>query len=183
VAAKPPELKSVVYLLKRARFHPAGAMPAEYHQSYPIPVPGPKGLRVGLLYCPAAVVQPRQGMQLQTPVYLAFLDAETGQFEELKAVVPGEFGLKHAEGEVIGKYLSPPERLDAEFLGKQARLYQAYDQLLPGFAAGQPSVSPDVKKAAGEFKALFPQVTESALLPYYQAIGKAFLEWVNKVGS
>lgn len=185
------EILSVVHLTNLARRYPANALPPEYHQSQPIPVPGPKGLRVAFLYGKAMIVEPGEGLQLTPPSYLAFLNAVTGDFEELRAVTPGEWGPKHKEEERIGRYLTLPERLVPEFLTKQLRLYQAYDALLPAFATDQANVpphlkqaaneAPPTKKAAAEFQALFRAVAESPLLPYYQAIGKAFFAWLTRV--
>src|SRR5262249_3370051 len=157
MAQPPPVVLSVVKLIDQARFHPAGALPAGTHQSYPVPVTGRRGLRVAFFYCTAMIVKPGEGLQLMTPSYVAFVNAESGEFDELKAVKPAEFGQKHTEGKFIGRSLTPPERLLPEFLTMQVRLYQAFDLLLPVFAKGQAGVAPGVKKAAAEFKALFPR--------------------------
>jgi hypothetical protein len=182
MGAKPPELKSVVQLVKKARLYPCGALLALMHQSFPVPVPGPTGLQVAFFYGRGEVIAPREGLKLFPPTYVAFLEAETGRFVELRAVAAGEFGLP-ADDTVIGKYLSQGERLAAEFLTKEVKLYQAYDVLLPAFAAGSPVPASDVRKVAGEFNVLFPQVTEAPLQPCYQALGKAFFAWVNRVAG
>jgi len=186
-----PALWKVVKLIEQARLYPAGALPRGTHQSYPVPVPGAKGLRVAFFYCTAMIIRPGEGLQLLTPSYVAFLDATTGEFELLKAVVPGEFGQKHKEDEILGKYLTLPERMAAEFLTRQVLLYQAYDALLPAFAVDQADVPPqakkaareaqDVQKAAVQFRSLFPAVTEGPLQGYYQALGKDFFAWLNRL--
>ena len=173
-----PDIYSVTHLINVARRYPANALAPEFHQSYPIPVRGTKGLRVGFLFGKGLIVNPGEGLQLMAPEYLAFINVETGAFEEMKAITPGEFGLPHAEHEPLGRYLTLPERMVPEFLTKQLRFYQACDALLPAFA-WQKAIVGEVAKAALEFETLFPQVTEGPWLPYYQAIGKAFFTWLG----
>src|SRR2546421_13121670 len=102
----PVETLSVVHLTALAHRYPAHALSPEYHQSQPIAVPGPQGLRVAFLYGKAMIVEPGEGLQLTSPSYLAFLNAVTGDFQELRALTSGELGQKHKEGERIGRYLT-----------------------------------------------------------------------------
>jgi hypothetical protein len=183
VAVKLPELKSVAKLIEFARRYSGAVMPPMSHQSLPIPSPGMKGLRVAFLYCTATIIKPKEGLQMQTPAYVACLDAETGKFEEIKAIVPAEYGQKHQAGEVIGSCLTPPERLLPEYLTKQVKLFEAYDALLPPFAAGMAQVGAEVKKAAADFQTLFGQISEGPLAPYYQGVGKQFFDWLKKAAA
>src|SRR5262249_42215766 len=144
-------------------------MPKATHQSFPIPVRNPAGLRVAFLFCKGTMVLASKDFQLWPPSYVAYLIAETGKFQELKAATPKDFGQKHAEDKPIGPYLTTAQRSTPEFMTKQALFYQAYDALLPNFAAGMNKATPDIKKAANEFKQLFAEVTEQALKPYYVA--------------
>jgi len=175
------ELMSVVQLTTVARVYPAGALPAGTHQSYPIPLPDPKGLRMAFFFCRAEIVTPRAGLQLWPPSYVAFLNARTGKFQELRAVTPKEYGQRHAEDKPMGPYLTLPERMAPEFLTAQVRWCQAYDEIIPAFLAGLVKPAPEVRQSVAEFRALFPQVTEPPLLPYYQALGKEFFGWLNRV--
>jgi len=68
---------------------PGQALPNETHQSFPMPVRGPTGLRVMFMYC-TSIVTPGVGLQLLAPSYVAYLDAKTGKLEEMKAVTPAE---------------------------------------------------------------------------------------------
>jgi hypothetical protein len=179
----PVEIHSVVHLTNMARRYLASALAPEFLQSQPIPVPGPKALRVAFLFGKGMIIEPGEGLQLMPPSYLGFLNAVTGDVEELRAVTPGELGQKHKEEELIGRYLTLPERMMPEFLTKQARLQQVYDTLLPAFAGLKPGDSAEVKRAAGEFKTLFAQVSEGPWLPYYQAVGKQFFAWLEKAGA
>lgn len=124
-----PELQSVVKLVAVASAYPARAISPEFHQSHPVPVGGPKGLRMAFLYCKGMIRNPGEGLHLMPPEYMAYINATTAIFEELKAVMPGDFGQPHQVGEFLGTYLTIPERALPEFLTRQTRLYQAYDQL------------------------------------------------------
>lgn len=183
MALKPPTLMTIMSLVDMARLHPGRALPAEYHQSHPIPISASDGLRVAFLYCEASVVTPGEGLQLKPPSYVAFLHAETALFEELRAITPRELNLQHAADTVIGSYFTPFERMIPDFLTRQVRLYQAYDFLLGPFAAAETRVSPEVQKASAIFKTLFPQITEASLLPYYQAFGREFFGWLSRIGG
>ncbi len=98
-------------------------------------------------------------------------------------MTPGEFGLNHAEGQFLGRYLTLPERMAPEFLTRQLRLYQAYDALLPVFAAASMEFAPETRKAAADFAILFAQVAEAPLIPYYDAIGNGFFTWLARARS
>jgi hypothetical protein len=180
MAEKRPELRSIVDLVAIAARYPARALPAGHHPSYPAPVLGPDGLRVAFLYCRAEIVRPGEGLSLTAPSYVAFVDARTAMFEELRAVTPGELGLGHAEGEVLGTTRTQPERLDPALVTKELRLYQTYDLLLPSFAAGQAQVDLGVQAAAREHEALFAELAEAPLLPYYRAVAGPFFAWRDR---
>jgi hypothetical protein len=176
-----PPLVSITKLVQRAELHPGGALPPNSHRSYPIPSAGAEGLRVAFLYSPAAIVEPQAGLQIYPPTYVAFFQAETGMFEELKSVTPAEFGLNVALDQPLGSYLTPAHRLSAEFLTKQVRLFQDYDLLMGAFAASLSVVSEEVKNGAIEFKSLFPQVAEAPLRPCYQSLGQHFFSWISRI--
>jgi len=177
--AQSPELLPLLKLSELARVYPAQALPVGTHQSYPVPVAGPRGLQIGFLYCRAMITKPDEGYQLWPPSYLASLDAINGKFIELKAVQPKELGQSHPEDKPIGRYLSPPERSAPEFLSKLVRWYQAYDALLPLFLEGVTVLPPPAREAATQFKALFAGITEAPLQPYYRAVGAEFFAWLD----
>jgi hypothetical protein len=174
---------SVVRLIQQARLYVLGALPTGIHQSYPVPVRDPKGIRLAFFYGHAEILKPGEGFQLWPPTYVALLHPETAKLQELRAIAPKDFGQRHAQDQPLGAYLTMPERMQAEFLTKQVRWYQAYDVLLPLFAARSPRVPPEGKQALAEFNELFPQVTEAPLLPYYQTVGKEFFAWLKAVNG
>lgn len=183
MAEEPSAVRSVVTLVETARLHPAGALPLGTHQSYPIPVPDPKGLRVAFLYCRAEIVEAKQGLQLWPPSYVAFLEARTGRFERLATLTADDRGQDRPADRPLGSYLTLAERMTDTFLTQQVRLYQAYDDLLPAFAARPGDVPPEVVRSILEFEQLFPRVTEGPLLPHYQVIGKEFFAWLRRTKS
>jgi len=181
MSEKAPKLLSVVKLIELARLYPAGALSSEFQQSYPIPVPHPNGLRLVFLFYKARIVKSGEGLQVKPPTYMADLHADSGEFEQIKAIVPREFGQTHDEDEFIGTYLTLPERRLPEFLTKEVRLFQSYDKLLAPFTENRTSLPMELKKFATEFKQLFPQVAEQPLRPYYQVVGKVFFDWLKNV--
>jgi hypothetical protein len=139
-------------------------------------------MHVAFFYCNAETLSPDEGFQLQPPSYLAFLRADNGEFEEIRAVGPADFGQGHGGDEWIGRYLSPPERVAPDFLTKQVRMYQAYDVLVPCFAARE-TLPLETRNLATDFMTLFAQVTETPLQPYYLIQGTEFFSWLNQVAA
>jgi hypothetical protein len=170
-------VKSVIQVAEQARLYPGGVQPPGTHQSYPVPLRGATDLKLAFLYCKAMIVRPREGLCLWPPAYVAMMSAATGRFDELKAVTARDFGQGHVMDQPLGNYITPADRLTDAFLTKQARLYQAYDQILPAYSQGKGRG--DVKQAADEFRALFAEITERPLFPYYQYIAKDFLSWLG----
>src|SRR5262249_1320473 len=159
-------------LMTLALSQPARALSDETHQSFPVPVRGPKGPRVAFFYSPA-LLSIHTGLQLRAPRYLARLDAVTGKFEELRSVSPRDFEQKHGRGELIGAYnMLPGGRTPDEFRLMHERLVTDYDTLMPLWAAGETPGSAEIKNTAAEFRILFPHIVEQPLLPYYYALGK-----------
>jgi hypothetical protein len=70
-----------------------------------------------------------------------------------------------------------------EYLDKRKRLFELYDNLLPEFAARAMRSTPAAHRQAAEFVALFSQLMEPPLIPYYQAVGKEFFDWVRRLGN
>lgn len=177
-----PKLASIVRMVESAKNYTTGALPDIQHQSWPLPCPGTEGLRIAFLYCRAAIIEPGEGLQLRPPGYIAFFLAETGLFDELKIFAPEEWGMLPAEDAWIGRYLTPVERMEPEFLTKQIRLWTRYDTILPAFSINQTDVTAEVKRAAKQFTPMFEDVAETVLLPYYRGVGKDFFEWLNQIG-
>jgi len=168
-------------LVELAKTGPARTRPPETRQSYPIPVCEGKSLRAAFLFAPQGRANPVEGLHLLAPTHLAFLDAVTGKFESIRQVKPADFGQTHAPGEDIGAHRMPAGLNVATFYPEQDRLFGAYDLLLPAFAAGQSNHPPEVRRAAEEFRRLFPWLAEGPLMPYYHAVGKEFFTWVNRI--
>lgn len=173
---------SVVEIIEHARLHPAGALAPDTHQSYPIPIVRTADVEMAFLYCKGMVLVPKEGLQLWPPHYVAFLSARSCRFERLQSVTPADFG-RHSDpaDRPIGGCLTLAERSTESFLTKQARFYQAYDDLLPSFAASSPAATESSKRAAKEYLLLFGEVTEPPLLPYYQNLGHEFFLWLRQL--
>ena len=183
MAARDPELPTIQTLITLAQAQPARALPDETHQSFPVPVPDPRGLRIAFFYCPA-LLSIHTGLQLLAPRNLALLNAATGKLEELRAMSPGEFGQKHARSDVIGKYdMLPDGRTPEQFRAMYDRLEADYNALLPLLAAGEIHGSQKIKETAAEFCTLFPLLVERPLLPYYEVLGKVFFAWLDKLAA
>jgi len=172
-------VKPVRELIALARQQPAQALPLETRQSYPIPVPRPDGLRIAFLYC-TQVARPGV-IRLIAPGHLAFLNAGTGRFDQMKKVSPRDFRQPHPPGEFIGEHTLGPGMTYEGYLAQQETLYSDYDVLLPAFASGATEAGSEVRAAAAAFQTTFERLAEKPLLPYYRVIGADFFAWLNRV--
>jgi hypothetical protein len=179
---KLPELASVTRLIKKADLYLGPSSGPTTHRSLPVPIHGPTGLRVAFMYAPGGKTEGSPGLLLYAPNYLAFFDVEVGEFEELKAVDPGELGTNLPSGQPIGTH-SPGSSSADELASKQALLYRDYDVLMGSFGAGLTSVSQDVRDAAREYMELFHKLAEPPLFPYYQFLGRQFFGWLSQIAA
>jgi hypothetical protein len=176
----PPAVHSIARLIKAGSLHAGGAFPELNYQSFPIPSPGPKGLRVAFLYVKAEVVEGEPGWQLAEPEYIGFVDAGSARFVELELFAPARCGIEPAGGAWLGGARSEAEWSEPEVLEHEARLYRAYDEVLPAFAAAETNVTREIRQAARAFIKEFDELAELPLLPYYHAIGSSFFSWLKR---
>jgi hypothetical protein len=170
--------KPIRELTTLARGRAARAFPLETYQSYPIPVPGPKGLKVVFLFGPQHAVA-GEGSHLAPPGVLMALNAASGDLEEMRKVTPQALGQPHAPTDTLGVDAMPPGMTADEFLAQRDRLQDAYDVLMPGFARGEKKPTPELKQAAERFKSAMPVVLEKVLMPYYASVGREFFPWLD----
>jgi len=175
-------VQTIQTLIDAARAQLVRVLAAETHQSFPVPVLDPKGMRIAFLYCPA--IRVHAGFQLLAPEHLALTSAATGKLEEWREVAPDDFGQPHVRGELIGAWnMLPNGRTPDQFYAMYGRLELAYDTLLTRWAAGETGAPAHVTRMAAEFRRLFPQVTEQPLRPYYDALGSSFFAWLDKLAG
>ena len=149
-------------------------------QSLPVPVLDSAGLSLVFLYS-KAVVRPKQPAILYPPRFLVRLSATAGDVVEQREVLPEEFGQASTPSEVIGTYALPDGMTLDEYKKMLDRLYALYDILIPAFASGKSPAGSDTVLAANEFRRIFSILGEYPLLPYYQATGKGFFDWIENL--
>lgn len=176
-----PPLMRVERLIKAGSLHAAGALPEHGYQTFPIPVPGPYGLRAAFLYSVAETTEPPSGLLVRAPSYIGFVDAETARFVELRVFQASEIGLAHLEGQLLGRCPGDAEWASAEMLDKEARLYRAYDAVLASFAAGLVALPNEARRSAMELSTLLAELIEVPLAPFYRGVGRAFFAWLDRV--
>ena len=167
-------------LSRVTRIIASGPVSDQHRQSLPIPVLKPEGLFILFFYSPA-LARPKQPTNLWPPDYIMELNASTGKFKELKAVLPRDFGQTDTPETMIGSSGIPDGMSLEEYDRKETRLYEVYDILLPHFIAQKGSVVPDVALVAKEFKQLFPIISDPPSRRYYDAAGHKFFQWVDNI--
>jgi hypothetical protein len=178
--AHPP--KTTVELVKLARIYSSGVVPDEFRQSLPIPVRTPAGTGFRFFFCPAQA-RPKEPTQLAPPAHALLLQAEHGQFVELRAVNSADFGQKHPAHQPIGSVAMPAGWNYETYLEHQTRFYKLVDYLLPYFTAQTNSLSQEGRHFAREYLDLFQKLSEPPLLPYYESAGETFFAWIRRVAA
>ncbi len=172
---RPLPIRQIIDTLKRA----APPEPFNTHHGFPMPRVEGGALVLAVISCPAGTQA--RGLALSAPRYLAIFDPATGKRLELRDATAAELGGPVGSNKEIGvDKLAPGQTADA-FLRDQEALCTALDLLLPLFAEGRTDVTAEQKKAASTFLDAFPRVAEVVLAPYYQHVGRAWLDWLHRV--
>jgi hypothetical protein len=171
----PQSAKTFEDISKLARTYSMGAVPDEDRQSLPIPVRLDSGTAIEFFFAPAHA-RPKQPVDLFPPAFAITLHTD-GSLIRLWRVAPRDFGLNHDQAQPVGQFGLPEGWTFEEYNRRHARLLQCLDLLLPQFAKN--SRAGEVKAAAREYLAIFKELMEPPLAPYYEAVGKAFLAWVR----
>lgn len=175
-----PPLKRITEISRVAARLSSGAVPRDHHLSLPIPAPGPAGLRVGFLFAPVREHEdpraPQRALRVWAPEYVAWVLAETAAFEELRRVSAKDLGVAHPDDvPLAGPWPSPIDE------GKRTSLCDACDAVLGFYAAGAKKPPPPVRSRALTLDALFEELAEPALVPFYRSVGRAFFTWLDRV--
>jgi hypothetical protein len=141
------------------------------YMSLPIPVIGDNKLLLAFLVGRGEALDPELGYQMWPPSLLALFDACNGQFHELRAVTPGYFSVDQPADQPMGKGVSPAEKTSVAYLQNELHLFQYCDNVMTAIRTKQPHQS-DLKR----FDEFFKNLTEEALLPYYQRLCMAKVE-------
>jgi len=168
------------HLNKLARMRSSGAVPEQYRQSLPVPILRDGSTWLAFFYCPSMFL-PGKPVQLKAPRFRLTLDPRTGSLVELKAVTAREFGIRDTGDHFIGTFGLPQGMTAADYMAKLARFCTLLDQLLPLYGGPAPSASPSLKRISNELHHLFLELSEPPLHPYYQALGKDFFTWLDRL--
>lgn len=172
-----PELTSVAHITRRFALHRVGALHGENHACLPVPEPGPDGVRIAILFAATEPDPATSALRIQTPGHVLHARAATGDFLELRALTPRDLGIAQDPGAWLGDPGPPPDP------AKLARLLDLYDAALPAFAGGAAALTASAKRAAIEIRALFPELREPPLAPYYAALGRRFFAWIDRIAA
>jgi hypothetical protein len=168
--------------LRHAVMIPARSLVDETHFTIPMPVGPPKSRRIGVLACPETLVPDRK-LRFLAPDYVIYLSADDGQFLQMKAVEPSDFGQSHQPGELIGGWgvdqlPNTPDEISQMWKDWIATI----DRLLPVYLFERRPTAED-RQTAREFFRLFDIISEVALRPYYRALAKEFFAWLEQIAK
>jgi hypothetical protein len=170
----------VASIVRHYRMHRFQALGPD-HESLPVPVPGPEGLRIVRMLAPTRVEEIDEHTQrrwIQPPSYLVAAAAATGAFVEARAVGPADFGQADAPDADLGELA-----LAEDFADRAGRWCALLDELLPAFAAGPGANVPVSAERAAEAKAVFFALAEAPLQPYYRSLGQRFFAFLDRAAG
>ena len=171
----PQSAKTFDDLCTLARRYSMSVVPDQDRESLPVPVLLGSKAGVEFFFAPSRP-RPKQPADLFPPTFAILLDPD-GSFIRLWRVFPSDFGRNDDPSGQLGQFGLPEGWTFEEYNRRHARLLQCLDLLLPQFAKN--SRAGEVKATAREYLAIFKELMEPPLAPYYDAVGKAFLAWVR----
>jgi hypothetical protein len=144
-------------------------------QSLPIPTKINDKPHLLFFYCRANVFA-KQPNLIFSPHHLAFVDPNSGKIEEIREVMPADFGELETVGDLLG-VISRPEN----YQDKLKRALALYDSLLPEFYGFKKSPFEELKGSASELLDLLKVIIEPELGNHYEYLGNDFFSWLNLV--
>lgn len=125
-------------------------------------------------------------VRISPPHEVIWLDPASGKLIAKTSVSPADFAqtLSAGEGSMELKRNLPPNMAIESFRELRVRLPALYDALFELWATN-PSIrsSTLLQDAAREFLKSFDLVSEPPLLPYYNALGCEYFEWVRELAK
>jgi hypothetical protein len=97
------------------------------------------GASLSFLIGRGEVLHPDVGYQIWPPCLLAIFDAQTGFFQELRAIKPAEFGCRDDPDAPLGAGTLPAQQQQPAYIDKQIRLFEACDRLLNTMVGQEPT--------------------------------------------
>jgi hypothetical protein len=171
-----PQPPTTEALVKLAGTSPARwrGIPREASQSYPVPIKVDGELRLAFLFYRKRVAPPADPI-ITVPRNLLQVTWAAGTIAAVMKLPEGFFKLPVPDDGVLGPYKLAPEITIPIWHDKRAALFALYDQLLPAYEQGVPLDD----ALQQQFWAAFEELVEQPLLPYYQALGRDFFNWIS----
>ncbi len=148
-----------------ANDHLLPTLPFAKYISPPIPTVSEQKLCLGFLIGRGELSDPEGDYQIWPPHLLALFSAEDGQWEELRAIEPGDFSLDHDPEAPLGAGIAPADKGLTDHVSRQISYFEACDALLAASLARTDSAPP---RAVCD--ARFKVAGEAPLVPYYEAM-------------
>jgi len=169
---------SVGEIYKKMQRETAGLLSNSVRQSLPLIARHNGKVCLAVILLPSTLRAP-EGTRVWPPTHVTFYDVSNSELVELLAVTPSFFGQTHPEDESLG-LANLPEGLDYDtYLDLRRTLFEAYDRLLPAFAADAQRLSQEESQAAATFRTLFPRLREASMQPYYEHLRQGFAQWLD----
>lgn len=124
---------------------------------------------------------PGKGTIASSPELIATVNLSSGKFVAVKRfhLDPNRKLPERKPEEQI--YHPPSFDSPEELVRTYETIYNLYDVLLPPFKSSPKSrPTPELIKAAREFRTLFKKLAEAPMHPYYEILGGKFFDWVEQ---
>ena len=173
-----PGFEPIAAVMRRLSAYGRGALPGVNRTLLPLPVPGVEGVRTAILFTTTEPLADTAALRIKTPSFVAYARGDTGDFLDLAAITPRALGIAQDPDHWLGDFVEPVDLGD-----KRARYLDLYDATASAFAAGRGAETPAAKRAATDLRALFAELAEPPLAPYYRALGKRFFAWLDRTAA
>lgn len=154
---------SISVISATARNHICPSLSFSCYISQPILSIENSGLMAVFLIGRGEALNPDDGYWIFPPHLLAFFNIYNGDFEELRAISPKDFGLKDEIDKPLCAGVFPSDKeTDAKYLSNQIKLHQSFDKLIVH--------SLEKTKYESEleiYKRQFKKISEVGLMPYF----------------
>ncbi len=168
-------------LLEIARATSSQVLPFQTARSLPLATRSGSTVKVVILYYKESVIPKKE--IVYPPHHIMVLDSVSGEIVRFESCSPKDLGVNKPAGVPEEGYGLDPEMSADDFWEKVDRFLDLSRTVWEVFALGTTTVDWKTAIVLREYYSLFRQIAKKPLMPYYQAVAKDFLDWLNRMSK
>jgi hypothetical protein len=171
------KVKSTEELLQIAGATASKVLETETARSLPLATKSFLNLRIVVLYYRESVIPGEE--IVYPPHYIMVLDARSGKIIRFEPCTPRDLGVNKREGVPEQGFGLDPNMSPDEFWGRIDRFLEISPIIWQAFDSGKRKFNPKTTGFIKEYYSIFWKILKKPLLPYYSAVAKDFLKWLE----